>query len=79
MEGAGGVVFRDSFSLGDPTLSTLEVWGAEYQESNALLVQPSHLPAMVQIAERERCPLDTVGYITGDDKVKKKRKVVNSV
>lgn len=69
MEGAGGVVFRDSFTLGDPTLSTLEVWGAEYQESNALLVQPSDLPALAELATRERCPLDTVGYITGDNKV----------
>lgn len=70
MEGAGGVVFRDSFTLGDPTLSTLEVWGAEYQESNALLVQPSDLPSLAKLAVREKCPLDTVGYITGDDKVR---------
>lgn len=69
MEGAGGVVFRDSFTLGDPTLSTLEVWGAEYQESNALLVQPSDLPSLGQVAARERCPVDTTGYITGDNKV----------
>ncbi|MPC28113.1 Phosphoribosylformylglycinamidine synthase [Portunus trituberculatus] len=70
MEGAGGLVFRDSFTLGDPTLSTLEVWGAEYQESNALLVQPSDLPALALLATRERCPIDTVGYITGDNKVR---------
>lgn len=69
MEGAGGVVFRDSFTLGDPTLSTLEVWGAEYQESNALLMQPNDLPALALLAARERCPIDTVGYITGDNKV----------
>lgn len=69
MEGSGGVVFRDSFTLGDPTLSTLEVWGAEYQESNALLVQPSDLPALAQVAAREKCPVDTTGYITRDNKV----------
>ncbi|XP_063883180.1 phosphoribosylformylglycinamidine synthase-like isoform X3 [Scylla paramamosain] len=70
MEGAGGLVFRDSFTLGDPTLSTLEVWGAEYQESNALLVQPNDLPALALLAARERCPIDTVGYISGDNKVR---------
>lgn len=69
MEGSGGVVFRDSFTLGDPTLSTLEVWGAEYQESNALLVQPNDLPALAQVAAREKCPVDTTGYITRDNKV----------
>ncbi|KAG0714982.1 Phosphoribosylformylglycinamidine synthase [Chionoecetes opilio] len=70
MEGAGGVVFRDSFTVGDPTLSTLEVWGAEYQESNALLVQPSELSALCKLAARERCPVDTVGYITEDNMVR---------
>ncbi|KAK4294206.1 hypothetical protein Pmani_033146 [Petrolisthes manimaculis] len=70
LEGAGGVIYRDSFSLGDPSLSTLEVWGAEYQESNALLVPPRLLPALTSLANRERCPLDVVGCCTDDHKVR---------
>ncbi|XP_042234579.1 phosphoribosylformylglycinamidine synthase-like isoform X2 [Homarus americanus] len=70
MEGAGGVIFTESFSLGDPTLSTLEIWGAEYQESNAFLSDAKVLPTLTQLAARERCPMDVVGVITGDDKVR---------
>ena len=69
MEGAGGVVFTKAFKLGDKTLSTLEIWGAEYQESNAVLVNPQHFPILQAIADRENCPVDKVGYITDDSKV----------
>nr|XP_053650761.1 phosphoribosylformylglycinamidine synthase-like [Cherax quadricarinatus] len=69
MEGAGGVIFTESFSVGDPTLSTLEVWGAEYQESNALLTDFHHLTSLKMLAAREKCPLDIVGFITDDHKV----------
>lgn len=69
MEGSGGVIFTNSFTLGDPTLSTLEIWGAEYQESNAFLTHPEHLVSLERLAARERCPLDIVGQITGDNKV----------
>lgn len=70
MEGAGGVIFTESFSVGDPTLSTLEVWGAEYQESNALLTDFHHLTSLKMLAAREKCPLDIVGFITDDHKVR---------
>lgn len=69
MEGAGGTIFTQAFSLGDPTLSTLEVWGAEYQESNAILAHPDKIAALARLTARERCPVDVVGVITGDDKV----------
>ncbi|TRZ04804.1 hypothetical protein HGM15179_022303, partial [Zosterops borbonicus] len=54
------------WQLGDPTLSVLELWGAEYQESNALLVRPGALELLRRLAERERCPLSVVGTVTGD-------------
>lgn len=37
VEPEGGVVFTREFQLGDPTLTTLELWGAEYQENDAML------------------------------------------
>lgn len=37
VEPEGGVVFTKEFQLGDPTITTLELWGAEYQENDALL------------------------------------------
>ncbi|CAL4124709.1 unnamed protein product, partial [Meganyctiphanes norvegica] len=70
MEGAGGVVFTKEFTLGDPTLSTLEIWGAEYQESNAILAAQDDIPLLKSMAQRERCPVNVVGLITGDDKVR---------
>lgn len=53
---------------GDPTLSVLELWGAEYQESNALLLRPSDKTYLERVCQREKCPVDFVGLITGDGK-----------
>ncbi|XP_032832973.1 phosphoribosylformylglycinamidine synthase [Petromyzon marinus] len=69
VEPAGAVIHASNFSVGDPTLSALELWGAEYQESNALLVSPGGLPALRRLCRRERCPLDVVGTVTGDGRV----------
>ena len=66
---AGAVVRVSAFELGDPTLSVLEIWGAEYQESNALLVRADDHSRLRQIAAREKCPVSFVGLITSDGKV----------
>ena len=42
--------------LGDATLSVLEIWGAEYQENSAMLINPESLPVIERICARERCP-----------------------
>ena len=55
--------------LGDPTLNALEIWGAEYQESNALLLRPSDRDFLSCVSARERCPVCFVGTITGDRRV----------
>ncbi|XP_068262722.1 phosphoribosylformylglycinamidine synthase [Nyctibius grandis] len=68
-EPAGAVIYASRFQLGDPTLSVLELWGAEYQESNALLVRPPGLGLLRRLATRERCPLCVVGTVTGDGRI----------
>ncbi|KAF7203424.1 phosphoribosylformylglycinamidine synthase isoform X1 [Nothobranchius furzeri] len=68
-EPAGAVIYCNRFKKGDPTLSVLELWGAEYQESNALLLRPSDRSFLERVCQREKCPADFVGYITGDGKV----------
>ncbi|XP_043942613.1 phosphoribosylformylglycinamidine synthase isoform X2 [Protopterus annectens] len=68
-EPAGAVIYAKNFKLGDPTLSVLEIWGAEYQESNALLLQPHDAAFLRRVCEREKCPVDFVGKITGDGKI----------
>lgn len=48
----------------------LEIWGAEYQESNALLLRPADAALLQRLGKRERCPVDVVGTITGDRRVR---------
>ncbi|MED6236528.1 hypothetical protein ATANTOWER_010571, partial [Ataeniobius toweri] len=68
-EPAGAVIYCSKFKKGDPTLSVLELWGAEYQESNALLLRPSDKSYLERVCQREKCPVDFVGQITGDGKI----------
>lgn len=63
---AGAVIFTKEFQLGDPTLTVLELWGAEYQENNAILCKPESRPLLEAICARERCPISFVGVVTGD-------------
>ncbi|KAG7269517.1 hypothetical protein CRUP_014759, partial [Coryphaenoides rupestris] len=68
-EPAGAIIYCSRFKKGDPTLSVLELWGAEYQESNALLLRPEDRPFLEDVCRREKCPVDFVGNITGDGKI----------
>lgn len=69
VEPAGGVIYFDRFELGDPTMNALELWGAEYQENNALLCSREDLDVLRDICRRERCPINVVGEVTGSGKV----------
>jgi phosphoribosylformylglycinamidine synthase len=55
--------------VGDETLSVLEIWGAEYQENNALLIRPESQAMFEDIARRERCPIRFLGEVSGDGRV----------
>lgn len=58
---AGATIFSKEFHLGDPTIEIIELWGAEYQENNAILCRPEDRQILEQISARERCPIDFVG------------------
>ena len=58
----GGIVRLDQFTTGEP-LTPLELWCAEYQESNALLVQPSNIEKLQSLAHRENVTIDIVGSV----------------
>ena len=64
-EPAGAIIHVSKFLLGDPTLSTLEIWGAEYQESDAILVEEKDAEVLKKISKREKVPICFVGEITG--------------
>ncbi|CAH0627088.1 unnamed protein product [Chrysodeixis includens] len=66
VEPKGAVVYTKEFQLGDPTITTLELWGAEYQENDALLCSKENRATLEDICRRERCPVSFVGEVTGD-------------
>ena len=41
--------------LGDKTMSVLEIWGAEYQENDCLLIKPGARALLEEVCARERC------------------------
>ncbi|WP_353685364.1 phosphoribosylformylglycinamidine synthase [Thermodesulfovibrio sp. 3462-1] len=55
--------------LGDETLSVLEIWGAEYQENDALLIKKENANLFKTLCERERLPWSIIGEVTGDGKL----------
>ncbi|HEB02810.1 MAG TPA: phosphoribosylformylglycinamidine synthase, partial [Nitrospirae bacterium] len=56
-------------ALGDATLSVLEIWGAEYQENNALLLDKENAGLFEELCAREKVPFSFVGEVTGDGRV----------
>lgn len=42
-------------------MSVLEIWGAEYQENDCLLIRPESRPLLEAICDRERCLMQVGG------------------
>ncbi|KAM7270082.1 hypothetical protein ACFE04_029296 [Oxalis oulophora] len=51
--------------VGDHTMSVLEIWGAEYQEQDAILVKPESCKMLESICKRERVSMAVIGSING--------------
>jgi phosphoribosylformylglycinamidine synthase len=66
---AGGKIDIRKIILGDDTLSVLEIWGAEYQEQDALLLRPEKEALFRALCDREKAPVAIIGEITGDGKI----------
>jgi len=66
VEPNGATIYTKAFTLGDPTIDTIELWSAEYQESNAILIYEKDKTLLQKISLREKCPIDFVGHITDD-------------
>lgn len=63
---AGAKIGVRDIQLGDNTLSVLEIWGAEYQEQNALLLKPGDIELFNALCAREKVPYAVIGQISGD-------------
>ncbi|XP_051116173.1 probable phosphoribosylformylglycinamidine synthase, chloroplastic/mitochondrial [Andrographis paniculata] len=55
--------------VGDHTMSVLEIWGAEYQEQDAILVKPECRDLLEWICQRERVSMAVIGSISGDGRI----------
>ncbi|KAL1542162.1 phosphoribosylformylglycinamidine synthase [Salvia divinorum] len=55
--------------VGDYTMSVLEIWGAEYQEQDAILVNPESRDLLQSICERERVSMAVLGSISGEGRI----------
>jgi phosphoribosylformylglycinamidine synthase len=69
VEPAGAKLEIREIPVGDDSLSVLEIWGAEYQENNALLLRPQDEVRFRYLCEREQVPVAFVGRVTGDGRV----------
>jgi phosphoribosylformylglycinamidine synthase len=56
--------------VGDASMSVLEIWGAEYQEADALLIHEKDVSMFSLICARERAPVAFVGKVDGTGRVK---------
>jgi phosphoribosylformylglycinamidine synthase len=66
---AGGRIEIRNIKLGDRTMSVLEIWGAEYQERVALLLDPSRLGEFLDVCGREKVNCEVLGEVTGDGRI----------
>eukprot|EP00518_Triparma_eleuthera_P019398 CAMPEP_0197563318 /NCGR_PEP_ID=MMETSP1320-20131121/28510_1 /TAXON_ID=91990 /ORGANISM="Bolidomonas sp., Strain RCC2347" /LENGTH=1302 /DNA_ID=CAMNT_0043125113 /DNA_START=89 /DNA_END=3994 /DNA_ORIENTATION=+ len=69
VEPAGAEYDIRKIYVGDETMSVMEIFGAEYQENNALLIEEKDRELFGKLADRENCPYRILGKVTGDGKV----------
>ncbi len=65
----GALIEIRALPVGDETLSVLEIWGAEYQENDALLIKPEHAELFTALCSREKVQSAVVGTVTGDGRI----------
>jgi phosphoribosylformylglycinamidine synthase len=66
VEKAGGRIDIRKINIGDPTMSVLEIYVAEYQERNGLLIRPENIEKFQTICTREKVNCEVLGEVTGD-------------
>ena len=66
VEKSGGRVEIRNIRVGDPTMSVLEIYVAEYQERNGFLIKPENIEQFRAICAREKVGCEVLGEVTGD-------------
>ena len=65
----GGEVFLNKVNLGDKSLSSLEIWGAEYQEQVTMLIDEKNKDLVQSVCTRENVPTEFVGSVKETGKI----------
>jgi phosphoribosylformylglycinamidine synthase len=66
VEKAGGKIKLRQIKLGDPTLSVLKIWIAEYQERCGFLINRERIEEFESICQREKVNCEILGEVIGD-------------
>lgn len=66
VERSGGRVEVRNIRVGDPTMSVLEIYVAEYQERNGFLIRAENIERFQSICAREKVGCEVLGEVTGD-------------
>jgi phosphoribosylformylglycinamidine synthase len=66
VEKSGGRVEIRNIRVGDPTMSVLEIYVAEYQERTGFLIRPENIERFQAICDREKVNCEILGEVTGD-------------
>ncbi len=66
VEHSGGRIEIRNIRVGDPTMSVLEIYVAEFQERNGFLISPQNIKQFQGICEREKVACEVLGEVTGD-------------
>jgi len=69
IEPLGAKIDIRAVKVGDETMSVLDIWGAEYQENDALLIKPETEEFLQAVCDRERLPMSVIGTIDGSGRV----------
>lgn len=69
IEQAGGELDIREINVGDISMAFLGLWIAEYQERYGFLIHPDHIDMLKKICEREGCPLEILGEVTGNGRI----------
>lgn len=66
----GADIYLHNVTLGDKTMKGWEIWSAEFQESNMLLIKKENLNKLDFICKRENICLDILGKITTGNRIR---------
>ncbi|PIE73723.1 MAG: phosphoribosylformylglycinamidine synthase [Deltaproteobacteria bacterium] len=66
VEHSGGRVEIRNIRVGDPTMSVLEIYVAEYQERCGFLIRPENIEQFQRICAREKVACEVLGEVTGN-------------